>query len=275
MWAPSRTEFPVSFRLALLMMPLRLTGLRLWHEDGEWVAVTQGFPTEWHEFREAAERSVWAQTVDQVPGSAWLGMTGDKYVFSSASREEAEGSNFGGNLVNNVYVSLNHGLLEKAAYEQLVLLSRHPSHQLHLSCHRSSPLLQLFSLPGADSFGRPAATSAPTNHTPEFSFEHKIDGIRQAIAERRIRWRTHRTAPPPRPACPRSLFSCEAPIACNAAELRLSLNSTLGCAGGYPASNPSTASRSVGARRPQSAYRAAATTTYSSSAPATKQAISS
>lgn len=74
---------------------LRLTNLELWHEDGEWVTVTNGFPREWHSSREAAERSAWAQRIDHVPGGTWLVMGGDQYVFSSPSREEVEGFIFG------------------------------------------------------------------------------------------------------------------------------------------------------------------------------------
>lgn len=74
---------------------LRLTELELWHEDREWVALTRGFPREWHPSREAAEASPWAQTIEHVPGGTWLVMAGDQYVFSSPSREEAEGFLFG------------------------------------------------------------------------------------------------------------------------------------------------------------------------------------
>ena len=74
---------------------VRLTELELRHEEGEWVAVTHGFPREWHPSRDAAQRSPWAKTVEHVPGGTWLVMTGDQYVFSSPSREEAEGFIFG------------------------------------------------------------------------------------------------------------------------------------------------------------------------------------
>ncbi len=84
---------------------IRPSELEIKHEDGEWVVVVRGFPQEWHQTQEAAERSAskWAAGhlcqgdayVEHVPGGTWLVLTGDQYVFSSSMRAEVEGFVFG------------------------------------------------------------------------------------------------------------------------------------------------------------------------------------
>ncbi len=76
---------------------LRRTQLELVHEDGEWVVLVKGFPREWHETREAAERAAnrWKGSVEHVPGGTWLVLTGDQYLFSSPSLPETQGFIFG------------------------------------------------------------------------------------------------------------------------------------------------------------------------------------
>ncbi len=79
---------------------LELTGLTLEHEEGDWVLLLRGYPREWHASEESAQASVatWSHmepSVVHVPGGAWLVMAGDQYVFSSPSRQAAEGFIFG------------------------------------------------------------------------------------------------------------------------------------------------------------------------------------
>jgi hypothetical protein len=79
---------------------LELTGLTLEHEDGDWVLLLRGYPREWHTSEESAQASAarWGRmepSVMHLPGGAWLVMAGDQYLFSSPSRQEAEGFVFG------------------------------------------------------------------------------------------------------------------------------------------------------------------------------------
>ena len=81
-----------------LSLDVALTGLGLNMErtDGRWVLLLEGFPREWHETEaeatEAAQR--WQDmepTVEHASGPTWLVYGGDQYLFTSTSKEEADG----------------------------------------------------------------------------------------------------------------------------------------------------------------------------------------
>jgi hypothetical protein len=88
--------FVAASRPLSLAAALTILGLRIERVDDRWVLFLQGFPREWHatetEAVGAAQR--WQQmepTIELTSGPTWLVYGGDQYLFSSTSREEAEG----------------------------------------------------------------------------------------------------------------------------------------------------------------------------------------